>query len=282
MRHLKELALPQTVKEFWDKKNQYGSRAVVIAGGTEIVAEPPEDVECLIDIRNLTSDLITEESESVTIGAAVTMEALTTSVVAASLGDGMLRQATCQGWPIAVRSAATIGGNVAGGDPFADTPPVLLALGASFLIETPDGPKTVPVDEFFLDYRRTAAEDAILMSISIPKPSEETHGAFLKVAPSAVDKAMVNIGVCAELVEGRCHNVRVAVGALTRIPRRLSRVEQLMNQEKLSAELVDEAAERVVTSVEPMLDMRASVEHRRGLLAAVFKRAVHSLAQTAS
>ena len=279
MRHLKELALPQSVDEFWEKKKQYGPSAVVIAGGTDIVSEPPEGVECLIDVRHLTSDSISEDEEGITIGAATTMDALTKSPLAARLGCGMLREATCRGWPIPVRSAATIGGNVAGGDPFADTPPVLLALGAQFLIETPEGPRRVPVDEFFLDYRKTAAEGAILMAISVPHKPAEGKGAFVKVAPAAVDKAMVNLGVYSEIVNGRCSNVRVAVGAVTRIPHRVKKVEDLMSGEVLSTELIDEAAETLSQSVEPMLDMRAPAEHRRSLLSAVFKRAVRSLAQ---
>lgn len=278
MRHLKELALPQSVGEFWAKKNQYGSKAVVIAGGTEIVSQPPEGVECLIDIRHLVPDTISEDDDQYTIGAAATMEALTHSDLLSELAGGMLREATRQGWPVPVRCAATIGGNIAGGDPFADTPCVLLALGATLLLETQEGPKQVSVDDFFLDYRKTAAEDAMLVSISIPKRSQQSRGAFMKVAPSAVDKAMVNLGVYAELVDGRCRNVKVAVGAVTRIPHRIHEVEELMKNEILAPELVEEAAEMVHKSVEPMLDMRASAEHRRSLLSAVFKRAAHSLA----
>lgn len=279
MRDLKELALPQTVAEFWEKKNQYGPHAKVIAGGTEIVNQPPEGVECLIDIRKLVPDSIVDEDDCITIGAATTMETLTQSAVAASLAGGMLKEAACQGWPVAVRCAATIGGNLAGGDPFADTPPALLALGATLILETPEGPKRVSADQFFLDYRKTAAEDAILVAISIPKAPLEGSGVFMKVAPAAVDKAMVNLGVYSEIVDGRCRNVRVAVGAVTRIPHRVSQVEQLMEQEVLNSELLDDACETISRSVEPMLDMRAPVEHRRSLLSAMFKRAVHSLAQ---
>lgn len=279
MRHLKELALPQTVEEFWAKKGQYGSRAVVIAGGTEIVAEPPDGVECLIDIRQLTSDSIEESEGYVRIGAATTMESLSCSELASGLGTGMLTEATRRGWPIPVRSAATIGGNVAGGDPFADTPPVLLALGASFVLETPEGTKTVPVENFFLDYRKTAAEEAVLMSILVPRGNQHGRGAFVKVAPAAVDKAMVNLGVYAEIVNGKCRNVRVAVGAVTRIPHRVAQVESLLDDEELSSELINDAAEKMAQSVELMLDMRASVEHRRSLLSAIFKRALRSLGQ---
>lgn len=279
MKHLKELALPQTVEEFWEKKNQYGPRAVVIAGGTEIVSEPPEDVECLIDIRHLATTTIEETEDSISIGAAVTMEALSSSELTSSLGGGMLREATRRGWPVPVRSAATIGGNVAGGDPFADTPPALLALEAKFYLETPEGPRTVSGEEFFLDYRRTAAEDSILMAIIVPRDRPQAKGAFFKVAPATVDKAMVNLGVFAQVVDGRCRDVRVAVGAISRIPHRVAPVEKLLNDELLSPDLIEEAAHEVARSVEPMLDMRASADHRRGLLSAVFKRAVRSLTQ---
>ena len=117
------------------------------------------------------------------------------------------------------------------------------------------------------------------MAISVPHKPAEGKGAFVKVAPAAVDKAMVNLGVYSEIVNGRCSNVRVAVGAVTRIPHRVKTVEDLMSGEVLSTELIDEAAETLSQNVEPMLDMRAPAEHRRSLLSAVFKRAVRSLAQ---
>ncbi len=278
MRELKELVLPESLEELWEKKALYGSKAYVIAGGTEIVADPPEGVECLIDIRQLGLDMIVETEAGIAIGATVTMETLTQSPVVASLAQGMLCQSSCQGWPAPVRSAATLGGNLAGGDPFADTPAALLALGARVVLQTQAGEKTVPIDEFFLDYRKTAAEDSVLAEVRIPKTPVEGKGAFLKCAPTNIDKAMVNLGVYMELVDGRCRNIRVAVGAVTRIPHRVREVEALMTDETLGSELIGEAAEVVSRSVEPMLDIRASVEKRRSLLSVLFKRAVHQLA----
>ena len=277
MRELKELALPETLDELWEKKSQYGSKAVVIAGGTEIVADPPEGVECLIDIRQLGLDRIVESDNVVTIGATATMEALAQSPVVAALAQGMLCQSSCQGWPAPVRCAATLGGNLAGGDPFADTPAALLALGAEVVMHTQSGELVVPIDEFFLDYRRTAANDNVLSEVRIRLTPPEGKGAFLKCAPSSIDKAMINLGVYMEIVDGRCRNVRVAVGAVTRIPHRVSEVEALLSEQTLQSDLIDEAAEVVSRSVEPMLDIRASVEQRRSLLSVLFKRAAHQL-----
>jgi CO/xanthine dehydrogenase FAD-binding subunit len=215
----------------------------------------------------------------VAIGATTTMDALAHSPVVASLAQGMLCQSSCQGWPAPVRSAATLGGNLAGGDPFADTPAALLALGAQVVLQTQNGQVVVPIEDFFLDYRRTAAEDAVLAEVRIPKTPPEGKGAFLKCAPSNIDKAMINLGVYVELRDGRCHRVRVAVGAVTRIPHRVSEVEALLSEQPLEPELIEQAADVVSRAVEPMLDIRASVEQRRSLLSLLFKRAANQVAQ---
>lgn len=278
MRELKELALPETLEELWEKKAYYGANAHVIAGGTELVTDPPDGVECLIDIRQLGLDQILESPEVVSIGATTTMEALSQSPVVASLAQGMLCQSGCQGWPAPVRGAATLGGNLAGGDPFADTPAALLALGAQVIVSTQSQEKSIPIEEFFLDYRKTAAEDGVLARVCIPRTPVEGKGAFLKCAPSNIDKAMINLGVYVELVDGKCRKVRVAVGAVTRIPHRVMEVEALMTDQSMGPELIDDAAEAVARAVDPMLDIRASVEKRRSLLSVLFKRAAHQVA----
>lgn len=147
------------------------------------------------------------------------------------------------------------------------------------VLQTHQGEVLVPIDEFFLDYRKTAAEDAVLVEVRIPKTPSEGKGAFLKCAPSNIEKAMINLGVYVELRDGRCCRVRVAVGAVTRIPHRVVEVESLLADCVLEPDLIEEAAEVVSRSVEPMLDIRASVEKRRSLLSVLFKRAAHQVAR---
>ena len=273
------MVFPETFEELWEKQEQYGSKALVIAGGTEIVADPPPGVECLIDIRKLGLDTIAEHENYVSIGATTTMETMARSPVVASLGRGMLCRSGCEGWPVPVRYAATLGGNLAGGDPFADTPAALLALGAEVVLETAKGTEVVSIQDFFVDYRTTAAEDAILVEVRIPKTPTSGHGVFLKCAPSTIDKALVNIGVYGDFSDGKCQNLRIAVGAVTRTPRRMPEVEGLLNDRSLCSESIAEAAALLARGVDPMLDMRASAEKRRVLLKSLFKRAVHQLAQ---
>lgn len=279
MRELKEMVFPETFEELWEKQEEYGSKALVIAGGTEIVADPPAGIECLIDIRKLGLNSVTEQDTYISIGATTTMESMARSPVVASLGRGMLCRSGCEGWPVPVRHAATLGGNLAGGDPFADTPAALLALGAEVVLETAAGTEIVSIQDFFVDYRKTAAVNAILVEVRIPKTPPGGKGAFLKCAPSSIDKALVNIGVYGVFAEGKCQNFRLAVGALTRTPRRMPEVEEFLNNQSLRSESIAEAAELLARQVDPILDMRASAEKRRLLLKSLFKRAVHQLAQ---
>lgn len=279
LRELKELALPESLEELWAKKAYYGEKAVVIAGGTDLVPASPQGVECLIDIRQLGLDEIKETYEEVRIGATATMEDLSQSPAVASLGQGMLCQSSSQGWPSVVRSTATLGGNLAGGDPFADTPAALLALDAQIVMQTKEGERLIPIDEFFLDYRKTAASLGVLTEIRIPKTSTRGKGIFLKCAPSSVDKALVNIAVFAEIHEGHCSTIRVAVGAVTRIPHRIPAVETFLKDSILAPPIIEEAATVISSNVEPMLDMRASIEKRQSMLSVLLKRALQHLNQ---
>jgi len=57
---------------------------------------------------------------------------------------------------VRVRNVATLGGNLAHGDPHMDLPPVLIALGASVRIEGPAGQREIAVEDLVTGYLETA------------------------------------------------------------------------------------------------------------------------------
>src|SRR4029077_4856370 len=70
-----------------------------------------------------------------------------------------------------IRNRATLGGNLATASPIGDGAPLLLALDARVRIAGPRGERIVPLDSFFLGYRKTALQpDELLVSILLPKP----------------------------------------------------------------------------------------------------------------
>src|SRR5215472_9213734 len=57
-----------------------------------------------------------------------------------------------------VRNLATVGGNLAHGDPANDHPATMIALGARVVANGPKGERVIPIEKFFLSLFTTALE----------------------------------------------------------------------------------------------------------------------------
>src|SRR5690606_33120113 len=67
------------------------------------------------------------------------------------------------------RNQRTIGGNLCYGDPSTDPPACLLALDATVVLGSTRGERTMPLEEFIVDYFETALEpDEVLVEIRVP------------------------------------------------------------------------------------------------------------------
>ncbi|MBI3927416.1 MAG: FAD binding domain-containing protein [Armatimonadetes bacterium] len=280
LRQLEEVYYPESLEAALAKMREYGGAASPIAGGTDIVPDPPPGIRCLVDITRLGLDYIEETEEQIRIGATATMQKVAISPQVASLAGGLLSRATCDGWPLPVRNAATIGGNLASAGPWADTPPALLALDAVAVVVDKNGEKRIPLQDFFLDYRKTAIGTGLLKEIVIPKPGAATRGLFMKLGRTSVDQAMVNVGVLVEFDGSRCcRKVRIALGAVTGRPSRVKQVEELLVDRPLEETLIEKAVKLVTELVEPVLDFRASADYRREMSGVLLRRALRMLAQ---
>lgn len=282
LQHLEEVYFPETLELALEKLNQYEGAAAPIAGGTDLVADPPPGIRCLVNITHLGLDYITEDETHIRVGATTTMQKLATSPEVAALAGGILSLSTCEGWPRPIRNAATIGGNLAGAGPFADTPAAMLALGAEAVVVTSAGERTVAMDDFFVDYRTTAiSKRGILKEIRIPRTVKGTRGIFLKLSRTQVDQALVNVGAVLEVEDGCCRRARIAVGAVTRTPRRLTEAEQKLEGRALDSETIAEIKKVVSDTVDPMVDFRASADYRRDMSALLVGRALMAMARGA-
>lgn len=278
IRQLEEFLYPQTLAEAVQKKHEYGEAAAPIAGGTEIVPNLPPEIRCLIDVTRLGLDYIEDEGELLRIGATTTMHQLAVSPAVAKLANGVLSSSCCQGWPTEVRNTATLGGNVVGGGPFADSPPALLALDAEVVIARHDGEEKLPILDFFLDYRRTAVGQGILKEIQIPRPSSQARGVFLKLGRTQVDQALVNLAVTLEMDRGVCGRVRIAFGAIGRTPQRILEAERVLLEKPLQPDIIEDVVSVVTELVDPVIDLRASADYRRELAGVLTRRALLQLA----
>ena len=81
-----------------------------------------------------------------------------------------------------VRNLATVGGNLAHGDPANDHPATMVALDAFVVAVGPRGERNIPVASFFTGPFTTALRaDEILTEIWVPSPPPRSGGAYVKL-----------------------------------------------------------------------------------------------------
>jgi xanthine dehydrogenase small subunit len=174
-----------------------------------------------------------------------------------------------------IRNVATLGGNLANASPIGDGAPMLLALDAELELWRAGRRRRLPLDRFFLDYRRTALEPGeIIARIRVPKPGPGTRIAAYKVS-KRIESDISAVCACfaAELgADGRIAACRIAYGGMAAVPLRLPQVEALATGRIWDEALDDEMVEALEGAMRPIDDLRASAAYRRRVAAALWLR----------
>ena len=175
-----------------------------------------------------------------------------------------------------VRNRATVGGNLAHGDPANDHPATMLALGAEVVARGPGGERTIPVTQFFTGLFVTALAPAeILIEIRIPVPPPRSGGAYVKLErkvgdfATAAAAAQVTLGGAGEIA-------RVGIGLTNAgpTPIKATAAEQHLLGRQPDAAAVAEAARLAAAATSPSADRRGSAEYKRDMARVLTGRAV--------
>ena len=175
-----------------------------------------------------------------------------------------------------VRNLATVGGNLAHGDPANDHPATMLAYRAEVVATGPGGERTIAIDDFFRGLFATAlAPDEILTEIRVPVPPPRSGGAYVKLERKVGDFAIAASAV--QLTLGAGGAVERAGIGLTNAgpaPVRAADAEAFLTGKTPSAEVVAEAARRAAAAASPTADRRGSVEYKREMARVLTGRAI--------
>jgi len=180
-----------------------------------------------------------------------------------------------------VRNLATVGGNLAHGDPANDHPATMLAYRAEVVATGPGGTRTIPIDDFFLGLFATAlAPDEILTEIRIPIPPARSGGAYVKLERKVGDFATAAAAVQLTLkASGEVDTVGIALTNAGPTPIRAADAEQFLTGQAPTDERLAEAAKRAAAAAAPGADRRGQVEYKREmarvLTGRALKRALH-------
>ncbi len=160
--------------------SKYGDDAKVLSGGQSLL--PLLKLRLgqaghLIDIGRIPGlEYIREDGGMLRIGGRTRESALERSELVQARYPILLDTAKVIADPL-VRNMATVGGNLAHGDPGNDHPATMLVLGAQVVATGPKGERVIPIDQFFLGLFRTALRpDEVLTEIRIPVPPARSAG----------------------------------------------------------------------------------------------------------
>jgi CO/xanthine dehydrogenase FAD-binding subunit len=150
------------------------------------------------------------DGAEVVLGAAMTYRQLADPALAS--GCPALAQAARTVGSPQIRNAGTIAGNLATASPAGDTLPALVALGASVELASARGRRTMPVADFLVGPKRTAAEpDELIVAVRIPMTDSRQE--FLKVGTrNAMVIAVASVAAVADLDVRRVHLTMGSVG----------------------------------------------------------------------
>jgi len=245
------------------------STALIVAGGTDLYVQRPLAVEDgpVVVLRAADAPPIRSEGERIVIEGFATAEDLKRSALLAEAVGGIERAMALMGsWPI--RSRATVAGNLVNASPIGDMTIILLALGAELRLRGPEGARSLPLDAFFLGYKRLDLRPGELVdSLHIPADRGDARFNFEKVSKRThLDIASVNTAISLRLEGGRIAGAALAAGGVAPIPRRLPRTEAVLTGREPDAATARAAAAAARAEVAPISDVRGSADYKRLLL----------------
>ncbi len=276
---------PGSLAETFDLLATYGEDAQLMAGGTALVLllqqglVQPGHVVGLRDVAELQGGARRTDDGGLQIRALTTHRqaerAADVQAFCPALADTFPRVAT-----VRIRNQATVGGNLAHADPAQDPPPMLMALGGSAVVASAAGQRTIPLDEFFIDYFETALQQGeVLVAVDLPPLAAGTRVTYKKFLPRTQDDyATVSVAAAMRVGEdARCEEIRIALGAAATTPVRARRVEEALRGQRLTRDRITDAAALVREEVDPLDDLRGSAGYKREMARVWTQRALHEL-----
>lgn len=261
---LKTFYIPKTLAQLTRTATE-NPDAVFLAGGTDVglwVTKQHRILDKIIYLGDVSElNKLSENTDDIEIGAGVkysdALEML--KHLYPDMGAVMRRLGSVQ-----IRNLGTVGGNIANGSPIGDMPPLLIAAGAVLVLQYGDQERTLALEDFFLEYgKQDRKPGEFVKSIRVPCPSEDQKFFGYKISKRfEQDISALCVGISFNLVDGICHNVRIAYGGMAATPKRATNCEASLSGKSWSVNNVRNAMAALQQDFTPISDMRASADYR--------------------
>jgi len=274
---------PSDFSEASSLLDKYADNAKVIAGGTSVVLMLHQKLiapSVLVSLGRVSNyDFIRHEEDGLHIGALTKLRDIERSDVVKEFCPALAHTFGVVG-NVRVRNQATIGGNLSAADYAADPPAMLTALDARVQVQGLEKKREIPLSEFFLGFYTTALEpNEILAEVIVPALPSSARAAYHKYTSiSAEGRPCVAVGAVADFdSDGKCLDLRIAVGAAVETPQRVRDAEAIARGSSLTDELVAVIAEEYSLRLDPLTDVRGSAWYRKEMIRVFVKRALQEV-----
>jgi len=274
-----EYLRPKTIPEALTHLEQHGDDAKILSGGQSLIpmmklrlARPAY----LVDINRIAGlSYVKEEGGFLKIGGLTREAEVESSPVVRSKYPLVFDTTRVIADP-QVRNLATVGGNLAHGDPANDHPATMMALGAQIVATGKKGERVIPIESFFVGLFTTALEPGeILTEIRIPAPPPRSGGAYLKVERKVGDFATAAVAVELTLDDkGVINKAGIALTNVGPTPIKAKKAEEFLYGKKPDAATIAQAAELAAADAQPSDDLHGPAVYKKGLIKELTKRAI--------
>jgi carbon-monoxide dehydrogenase medium subunit len=274
-----DYAAPATLEEAIDLLARGRGDAKVLSGGQSLLPLLKlrlGTVGTLVDLRRVPGlSYIKEEGGRLRIGGATRECELERSELVRTRYPLLFDTALVIADPL-VRNRATVGGNLAHGDPANDHPATMLAYGAEIVAHGPGGERIIPIAEFFRGPFETAlAGDEILTEIRIPAPASRSGGAYFKLERKVGDFATAAVAVQLTLTaDGTVQAAGIALTNVADVPVKAAQAESHLRGKQPSPDVLAEAGRLAGEAASPTADWKGSVEYKRNVTRVLAARAL--------
>ncbi|MBL8916026.1 MAG: xanthine dehydrogenase small subunit [Archangium sp.] len=259
-------ATPSTLAQLWDELDAHPD-ARFVGGGTDLSLEVTKKfavIPKLISLEGVESlrKIETLPDGSFRIGAGATITDLEDfSVTRLPSVHRMVRYFGAR----QIKHRGTVGGNLCNASPIGDLPPALISVGATAVIAGRAGERRMPLEQFFVGYRKTAlGPKEILAAVEVPAVPESARAISYKVSKRReLDISTVSAALYVDTdAKGVVTVARLAFGGMAATPKRASGAEKALVGQPWNEANVAAAAKLIGSDFTPMSDHRGSAGYR--------------------
>jgi len=281
MRSEIDVLTPQSLDEALGILRDDSGGLRIIAGGSDVIVQLRDGVikpQRLLNILLLKElRFIRKQEGRIHIGALATYNDVATSPVTRTHAWPLV-EASRQIGAIQLQNTATLGGNLGNASPAADSLPPLYALDAVVVTRNKAGIREIPIEEFYVAYRKTALRpDELIVEVHFRALGENDRGAYKKLGLRLANA--ISIVDVATVLRGRSSDeafeeARVALGAVAPTIKRARACEETLTRGPITNQILKDAAALAVEDSVPIDDIRGSAEYRKDVVASLVYEAL--------